>query len=435
MTIQHTSATIVSLTALLSAFATGCSDASTRDPAGEVRATIQGKIESDANIQADTIVATQLGGGRVSTGDAELGADGSYTLAVNIPDPSAGPLVISAQTAGEATGSVLVSVASTSGDLIQAPPINIESSVEVEVHASLAVGVQLPALKLLVDDTTARAVAASEAYAADVQATADGVAAASLAFEQALQAQATSDVSAQLALAHDDAASALATLDHALFTATTQAEATTALEIYARAYLTAYANAGFSHDALSTAALAAIDGMEHYAQQLTSDAHAAALAHANGVFAEAVGTAIEAQLVIAGAAQTSVDAVAQARAQLAADLAQAASAGAQAEADVAAAWAAYSSAVEATLADGMDLGAELIDGIKLSLAEAEQSLDTEIANAAGSADAVAATLAHAHADYRSETTADTSAFTTVGLSDAEAHAAMTIIATISITDG
>lgn len=433
MNIQRACATLVSLTTLV--VAAGCSDAPTDDPPADAStATVQGKIE--AGIAADAVIATQLVGQErrvVSTGAAELSDDGSYALPIEVADPAAGPIVISAQAEGEVSGSVLVTLAHALGETVAAPPIDVESSVEAEVYGSAYV--DAAPLKLLVDEHTAMAIDASQQYAADLQATANGVLAASLAFEQALAAQAEADVSAELSSAHQGAMNALIALDGALHDAQSDADVSAALEVYADAYFAAYADAGFDHEALCTAALAAVDGVAHYAAGQSAEVRAAAWAQSNALFAELVSAAIAAELAAAGASQATLEALAQAEAQLDAEIAAAAGAGAEAQADIAAAWADYAAAAEAQLSQALSLTSELLDAVALTLAETEASLDATLTGAQGDAAAVAEAIGDAHADYRAEATADTSALVAAGLTEAHAGATLSILATTSIIDG
>lgn len=437
----NTSATLVSLCALMSGLV-ACGDTSPESGT----ATVQGKIEASGETQADAVIATQHDSDGnetiVSIGDAVIAADGSYTLSVEIPDPSAGPLVLTAESGGEARGSALVSLGNSPSEIIVAPPINTESSVETDIYVDVGVSIDLDtseiaALKLLVDDTLAAAVASSNDYAADVQATADGVAAASLAFEQALEARAEGEASALLTAANEEIVIALAELDRALHEASTAAEAEAAADAYVKAHVEAYANAGFDEATLATAALAAIDGMEHYVVDHTASAKAAAAAHANLVFAAVISQAVETRMEAAGMAASSLTTAADARAQLEAEIRAAKEEGDDAAQAIAEAWATYSAAIEAEIEGSLELGTEVLATLKAGMAQAEQDLDGAIDDASGSASTVAATLADAHVSFYGTATAqtETTLLTAAGMTDAEASATVSILATLSVTDG
>jgi hypothetical protein len=423
---------------ILGALASGCSHSDeSGEPAGSSRAAIRGRIASAGGADVEMVHAYRFesSGALVELARASI-ADERYEVAIDLAAAGDSPIVVVAESGSEVRGSVTVFGDAAVDGVIVAAPIDVETTVESDVYAELRAGSagaeSMAALRLFVDGEMAQALSASSDYAGDVAAAAEGVLAAATAFDVALAELGGPDAGARIDAAAEALATAQAELDAALDEAKAPVEVMAATAGYARAYLEAYAAAGFAPEELAAAAHAATGSLEHFAGELDAEVQGAAQAHANAVLALAVSASATAQMTVLGATEASLAALAAARAELEERVTAAGGLGAGASAEIAAAWSAYAAVLDAELDATMGLGAGVLAAAVAGANELEGDLDAAIAGAEGDAAAVGETLGEAHASFLAECTANGELLGTVGSSEAEAHAALALVAELSL---
>ncbi len=399
-------------------------------PSGSVSGALtSGRVSSEGGASSGVSVrayGVAPDGSMSPASDAAMtGADGRYTLHVTLAT-SATRLVVRAEDGTDRMASLgRASIATTGSAMIVLPPINTNSSLMTSVDLALE-GMQDVSLEesastslFLSPDASAR-LAAGTSMAASVQAAAHAVAAARATFAHGLDPSVAGSGDAHLAFT--GIATEEARLAGRLDAATTPAAIDAAYTAYLSAVVSSTVDAGYSHEAVATAALSAESALDLGIGDRMSAGHAE--------LRELSGFAVTSAVDAGAGSSLGSTVVTSASATLRASLVSMASAGASAEA-MTAAWTTYQTTVDAEVATHGTLTAALLTTLEADVTTSTAALQTALVTVGASGTASA--RVQAFTDYRAsvDSSAHTTLLTTGGLDATQAHAVLDAMADIS----
>lgn len=320
----------------LSLLGVSCNDSSTGvDTTGS--ATFQGKVESTNSSQASSDNMNTVEGAVVSAAyvqadgslqmignsQAQTNAQGEYRLEVDISAAANATdrVVIIAESSGE-TAKAVVSSRVESGTTVTVEPITFESSAEAEVYQDVVANGNTE----MVTKADVEFYVGSQA-AADIESNADNAARLAAGLAAAAEARATfyaeqgidysEDKRQQIAEMKHEAAVRLTSELHA---ASSLQEKQAAINTFMQAVATAEVEAGVEAWAAAEASDLSARILLKESAAFSSDAQADIRQHSYYYMAVALDAAVRAQAQAAGAAQATLDALAEAGATLRAEL-------------------------------------------------------------------------------------------------------------------
>jgi len=327
----------------MSLLAFACSDSSTSPQANQ--ATVNGKVESNQSQKAKTTGSDQTMGtvegatvtaarvtadGSLETIDgakATTNAEGKFTLKIDVNAASsassnaADKIVVIAKNNSQQWKGV-VEGKLESGSSVDMKPLNVESSGEADVFQQVVANgdadmVTKADIEAFIGENAAAEIKNNSDAAAEF---ATGLAAEAKARAKAFASQSVEITDQQMTEIQKTKAEALAKLDAALYASSSSSAKADAYDMFLKAMANAYAKAEVNANAYAKAKEAASHLLIKNTTKLSSTARAEVRSNAAYLVSIAIDNAMQARLKAANAADSSVQAAAEAGTQLRANL-------------------------------------------------------------------------------------------------------------------